>query len=99
MKYVSKHLGEGAGATSQMLIQTPDDLDFGTVLTPEAMLAHLDVLKTASKIVVEVDDTTWDLKDICYAQTIPMSENQILDSVRTHLDYVTQPCDIKRMTI
>lgn len=69
-----------------MIIQTPAD-DYGglsSVLTPDALLSHLNVLKAASKVVVESDDVAWKLKDLCYAQTIPLSEVQIVDQVRPH---------------
>ena len=56
--YVRAHLGDGAGATNQMLIQTPrDDGGLATVLTPEALLTHMSVIKRASRVVVERDDT------------------------------------------
>ena len=58
LRYVDDHLGVGAGATNEMLIQTPSE-DGGTasILTSEALLAHLEILKTASRVVVERDDT------------------------------------------
>lgn len=80
--YVEQQLGPGAGATSEMIIQTPvDDGGSASVLTSEALLAHLRILKAATRVVVEKDDTAWKLQDLCYAQTIPMSELQVLDSV------------------
>ena len=52
------NLGVGAGATSEMLIQTParPDAVGANVLSSEALLAHLDVLTAATKVVVEMDD-------------------------------------------
>ncbi len=55
LRYVRDHLGEGAGATSQMVIQTPRR-GGASVLSPEAMLEHLDVIRAAAKVVVETDD-------------------------------------------
>ena len=54
LKYVESKLGRGAGSTSELIIQTPRD--DGSILTPEALLAHLDVIKAASKVVVEKHD-------------------------------------------
>ena len=56
---MEKHLGAGAGATNQMLIQTPKDAEakLTTVLTPEALLSHAKVIRAASRVVVERDDT------------------------------------------
>ena len=85
-------LGAGAGATNELIIQTPsEDEEYGfgstknslsTVLSSEALLLHLEVLKNASKVVVEKEDVTWKLKDLCYAPTIPLTEIQMIDGVR-----------------
>ena len=95
LRYVEDTLGAGAGATNELIIQTPleDDGDqsFGsgkmtslsTVLTSEALLLHLEVLRNASKVVVEKEDVTWKLKDLCYAPTIPLTEIQMIDRVCT----------------
>lgn len=56
---MEEHLGVGAGATNEMVIQTPAEAtadDFSNVLTSEALLAHLDILHAASRVVVEKDD-------------------------------------------
>ncbi len=55
LQYVTDKLGVGAGATNELVIQTPV-FEAGTVLTPEALLTHLDVIKAASNVVVESDD-------------------------------------------
>ena len=91
LSYVEETLGAGAGATNELIIQTPaqnEEYGFGngknklsTVLSSEALLLHLEVLKDASKIVVEKDDVTWKLKDLCYAPTIPLTEIQMIDKV------------------
>ena len=74
-----------------MIIQTPSEdveYNFGngrnklsTVLSSEALLLHLEVLRNASKVVIEKDDVTWKLKDLCYAPTIPLTEIQMIDKV------------------
>ena len=58
MAYVEEKLGVGAGATPEMLIQTPlrPDAAGADVLSSEALLAHLDVLTAAAKVTVEMDD-------------------------------------------
>ena len=55
LKYVEDTLGYGAGSTSELLIQTPVG-DQGSVLTPDALLTHLEILRNASKVVVEKHD-------------------------------------------
>lgn len=58
LEYISKTLGDGSGATNQLLIQTPvEDGRFSTVLSSEALLTHLEVMKSATRVFVEVDDT------------------------------------------
>ena len=91
LKYVEESLGLGAGATNELIIQTPSQEEesfFGkegnklsTVLSSEALLLHLEVLRNASRVVVEKDDVTWKLKDLCYAPTIPLTEIQMIDKV------------------
>ena len=57
LKYVEEKLGYGAGSTSEMIIQTPiDDSGLSSVLTPDSLLTHLDIIKRASQVVVERDD-------------------------------------------
>ena len=58
LEYVEKTLGVGAGATNELIIQTPrrQTNSAGSILTPDALLAHLDVIKAASQVVVEKED-------------------------------------------
>jgi patched 1 protein len=82
LEYVEATLGVGAGATNELIIQTPSDFeDSGSVLTSEALLTHLDVIKAASRVVVEKEDVTWQLSDLCYAPTIPLTEIQVIDQI------------------
>ena len=77
-----------------MIIQTPsEDNKYGfgnskkslsTVLSSEALLLHLEVLRNASKVVVEKEDVTWKLKDLCYAPTIPLTEIEMIDKVYSY---------------
>ena len=53
LKYVEDTLGKDYGGINQMLIQTSED---GAMLTSESLLAHLDVLKEATRVHVEMDD-------------------------------------------
>ena len=55
LEYSAEVLGEGVGSTNQMLIQTGTP-DRG-VLTPDALLQHLSVLKHATSVTVEMFDT------------------------------------------
>ena len=57
LEYVDSTLGVGSGATNELVIQTPSlEYDAASILTTEALLAHLDVIKAASKVVVEKED-------------------------------------------
>ena len=56
LEYVESTLGSGAGATNELIIQTPRQTNAGSILTKDALLAHLDVIKAASQVVVEKED-------------------------------------------
>ena len=56
LRYVDEHLGAGSGATNEMVIQTPF-YESASILSSDALLTHLRVLKTASRVVVEKGDT------------------------------------------
>lgn len=53
--YIQRTLGEGVGSTNQILIHTPKE-DGANVLHPDTLLAHLQVLKAAIQVSVEVFD-------------------------------------------
>ena len=53
LRYVEETLGKDYGGINQMLIQTAED---GNMLTSESLLQHLDVLKKATRVRVEMDD-------------------------------------------
>ena len=58
MDYVESKLGIGAGATNELVIQTPRaEHDAGSILTTDALLTHLDVIQAAKRVVVEKEDT------------------------------------------
>lgn len=56
LEYVENTLGIGAGATNELIIQTPKEDAIGSVLTTESLLTHLEVIKAAARVVVEKDD-------------------------------------------
>jgi len=53
--YVRSVLGEGFGATSEMIIQTPNTQS-GSVLNANNMLLHLEALRTGMAVSVEMFD-------------------------------------------
>ena len=56
--YVDDMLGFGAGATNAMLNQSPSPekgAGAASILTSKALLLHLEIMKRASKVVVEKD--------------------------------------------
>ncbi|KAL3202730.1 hypothetical protein MRX96_012060 [Rhipicephalus microplus] len=68
--YVRSTLGEGAGTSSQLVIQTAPPA--GDLLRrPEALLSHLDALSRATQVTVDMFELTWRLKDLCYAPSFP----------------------------
>ncbi|XP_033217581.1 protein patched isoform X2 [Belonocnema kinseyi] len=80
----TKHLGEATMSTHQLLIQTPT-VPGENILQSTALLEHLEVLKLAMKVTVEVDAKTWTLSDLCYKAPPPIVEDflseKIFDSI------------------
>ena len=54
LAYVEKTLGPGSGGINQMLIQTGKG--GSSLLSPESLLTHMQVLKKATRVTVEMDD-------------------------------------------
>ena len=54
LAYVEATLGKDYGGINQMLIQTGSE--DSNLLTTESLLSHLDVLKDATRVNVEMDD-------------------------------------------
>ena len=57
LAYMRRTLGEGAGSTHQILIQTPSNGQGGSLLSRDALLAHLRAVQAATKVTVEMFDT------------------------------------------
>ena len=56
LNYIKTTTGEGNGNTNQLLIQTPKD-ESANVLNADALLYHLEVLKAATDVTVDLFDT------------------------------------------
>ena len=56
LAYMRRTLGEGAGSTHQILIQTPR-ADGANVLNRDALLTHLSAVNAATKVTVDMFDT------------------------------------------
>ena len=54
LAYVEETLGPGSGGINQMLIQTGEG--GSNLLSPESLLTHMQVLKKATRVTVEMDD-------------------------------------------
>ena len=57
LAYMRRTLGEGAGSTHQILIQTPSNGQGGSLLSRDALLAHLRAVQAATKVTVDMFDT------------------------------------------
>ena len=55
LEYVRSSLGAGSGSLHQIVVQTPRDHG-GSVLRPDALLAHLQVIQAASQVSVDMYD-------------------------------------------
>lgn len=89
LKYTLKSLGEASSATHQLVIQIPKDPN-ASVLHPQALLTHLEVLRQATSVQVQMFDTTWTLKDMCYTMNIPSFETHLAEQIFENI----MPCAI-----
>lgn len=84
-----KSLGETGSSTHQLVIQIPKDPN-ASVLHPQALLTHLEVLKQATAVTVHMFDTTWSLKDMCYSINVPEFDAHFIDQIFENI----MPCAI-----
>ncbi|CAL4069872.1 unnamed protein product [Meganyctiphanes norvegica] len=89
LAYVESTLGPGSGNTKQILIFTPKD-EGASILNPQALLAHLNVLRQATQVKIDMFDISWSLHDICYAPDFPEFDNYMLQDIFEKLS----PCSI-----
>lgn len=80
LKYTHAALGEADSSTHQLVIQTPRDPE-ASLLHPVALLSHLDVVKAATSVTVQLFDITWRLKDICFSPSIPNFDVHYIDQI------------------
>ncbi|KAJ9578984.1 hypothetical protein L9F63_024909, partial [Diploptera punctata] len=52
-----------------------------SLLHPAALLAHLEVLKAATSVTVQLFDISWRLKDMCYSPSIPNFDVHYIDQI------------------
>jgi patched 1 protein len=55
LRYTQAALGEADASTHQLVIQTPRDPE-ASLLHPAALLSHLDVVKAATSVTVQLFD-------------------------------------------
>ncbi|XP_039274094.2 protein patched homolog 1-like [Styela clava] len=73
LEYTKKSIGEGLGATWQILIQTGED-----TATIESMKLHLAAARAATEIKVTVYDQDWEISDLCYKEVPDMGESSFI---------------------
>lgn len=80
LEYTKRSVGEIEATTHQLLIQTPKDVN-ANVLTTQALLTHLDVLKRATSVKIDMFGTTWSLRDICSVPSTPEFDMLIYEQI------------------
>lgn len=70
LNFVDTHLGEGAGSSGELILQTPLEPQ-ANALRPEALVVHLEALATATQVTVDLFEISWSFKDLCFTPTIP----------------------------
>lgn len=89
LMYTQQSLGEKESTTHQLFIQTPRDPE-ETVLTTKSMLTHLEVLRQATAVTVQLYDITWGLRDICNVPTTPDFDENFIEKIFENII----PCSI-----
>ena len=89
LNYIKSSLREDFGSTDQLVIQTPRDVN-ADILYPDALLHHLQVMKTATEITVDMFEVTWRLKDVCLTPSIPSYTESHIERIIDML----MPCSI-----
>ncbi|XP_061399904.1 protein patched [Musca vetustissima] len=90
LAYTQKTIGESESSTHQLLIQTGHDPN-ASVLHPQALLTHLEVLKRATAVKIHMFDTDWSLRDMCNSPTTPSFEGPFyIEQIFKHII----PCSI-----
>ncbi|XP_034476659.1 protein patched [Drosophila innubila] len=90
LAYTQKTIGEDESSTHQLLIQTAHDPN-ASVLHPQALQSHLEVLMKATAVKVHMYDTEWGLRDMCNSPTTPSFEGHYyIEQILKHLI----PCSI-----
>jgi len=90
LAYTQKTIGEDEFSTHQLLIQTAHDPN-ASVLHPQALQSHLEVLIKATAVKVHMYDAEWGLRDMCNSPTTPTFEGQYI--IEQILKIMT-PCSI-----
>jgi EST family sterol transporter len=90
LAYTMKWLGEGSGTTYELLIQTPRVGNTGAsgpgVLSTSSLLQHLEAVKAATKLTVEINDVTFSFNDLCYATGFPnFDDNSVMNQILHNL--------------
>ncbi|KAJ1530653.1 hypothetical protein ONE63_005525 [Megalurothrips usitatus] len=89
LRYSFAALAEPNFATHQLFIQTPKDAG-ASLLHPNALKAHLQVLQAATQVTVHLFDITWRLRDMCEAASVPRFEEHYIDQIFENMI----PCSI-----
>ena len=85
LNYIKRTLGDSISNSNQILLQTPFNKNVN-ILSKKSLLMHLELLQLATQVTVDLFDTTWKLKDICYSLTPPdIEEYNILQMVEKML--------------
>lgn len=60
------------------------------ILTRDALIAHLNIIKKASQVSVQLFDQDWKLKDLCHSATMPTSDSHFVNRIFENIS----PCNI-----
>ncbi|XP_050432015.1 protein patched isoform X2 [Adelges cooleyi] len=95
LRYSESALGETESVIHLLVTQTAKEATSPEVpqqrlLHRKALLAHLQLLRAASHVTVNLFDVTWSLKDICVSPSPPDFEVHYIDTIFENM----MPCEI-----
>lgn len=76
-------------STHQMVVQTSVETD-ANILHQHGLLEHLELIKKATQVTVQVFDVSWRLKDVCQSPSTPNFDIQYIEEIFENM----MPCTI-----
>ncbi|XP_022648722.1 protein patched homolog 1-like isoform X2 [Varroa destructor] len=91
LEYIRTKLGVSAADSQQIIIQSSSPDISANILRYEALLTHVDLLREALQIEVDVFGQSWSLQDLCIKASVPAFNHHFIDQIFENI----MPCIIE----